>query len=115
MWCVIRLITFNHFSSANEIRELNRKQLDEVQVRLSNSKHAEDLLNNEILQLKNEIITIQNKADENLLKEKNRADELGDENKAIQQKLDSFIDKEVQFFLFFCCSNLHIAPKKHCR
>lgn len=69
--------------------------MDEVQVRLSNSKHTEDLLNNEILQLKNEIITIQNKSDEILLKEKNRGDDLESENKAIQQKLDSVIDKEV--------------------
>lgn len=77
------------------MRELNRKQLDELQVRLSNSKHTEDLLNNEILQLKNEIINIQNKADEILLKEKNRGDDLDSENKAIQQKLDLVIEKEV--------------------
>lgn len=90
-----------NYRSTNEIRELNRNQLEDIQIRLSNSKHAEDLLNNEILRLKNENVNLRNAndslthANENFILEKNRADALDTHNKQIQQQLDTLVVKEV--------------------
>lgn len=82
------------------MRELNRKQLDEVETRLSNAKHTEDLLNNQILKLQYDLIAMQNKCDsyvkahDNSVREKNRADALDKQNNELKQKLESITSKE---------------------
>lgn len=39
--------------STNNINAIHRKQIDDFEIRLSNNKHIENELNNEILTLKN--------------------------------------------------------------
>lgn len=81
---------------------MNQKQLDEVQTRLSNAKHTEDLLNNEILQLKNENIALKDKCDAladvhvDYKTEKSRADDLDRQNSEMRQQLDTLVGKEVR-------------------
>lgn len=81
---------------------MNQKQLDEVQTRLSNAKHTEDLLNNEILQLKNENIALKDKCDAltdvhvDYKAEKSRADDLDRQNSEMRQQLDTLVGKEVR-------------------
>lgn len=75
--------------------------MDEIQARLSSAMHTEDLLNNDILKLSNENLSLKNQCDslklsnENYLAEKRRADELDKDNTEMKIQLDTFIGKEV--------------------
>lgn len=89
------------------MRELNRKQLDEAETRLSNAKHTEDQLNNQILKLQYDIIALQNKCDnyvgahDNFLREEQRTKSLEQENNELKQKLDLITSREVRLIILF--------------
>lgn len=82
------------FRSTNEVREIHRKQMDDIETRLSNAKHNEQILNNELGQIKNQFILEQN----DWQKDKCRADALEKQLNEIQQMINH---KEVVFFYFF--------------
>lgn len=45
------------FRSTNEVRDIHKEQMNEMEIRLSNSKQSESMLIDEISKLKNEYIT----------------------------------------------------------
>lgn len=51
------LIFFFKFRTTNEVREVHQKQMEDIEIRLSNAKENENILINEISKLKNQFIT----------------------------------------------------------
>lgn len=47
--------------STNEVRDIHKEQINEIEIRLSNSKQSEALLIDEVSKLKNDYITKQAK------------------------------------------------------
>lgn len=53
---IVSFFPFN-FRSTNEVRDIHRDQMNEMEIRLSNSKQSEAILIDEISKLKNDYIT----------------------------------------------------------
>lgn len=55
----ILLGTLHFYRTTNEVRDIHRKQLEDLEIRVSNYKHNEVLLNEEITKLKTNIEKLQ--------------------------------------------------------
>lgn len=77
--------------STNEVREIHKKQLDDLEIRLSNSKQNENLLNEEVNQLKQKLSAQQNECD----RETRRRIELEGRVATLSQTVAQLHEKEV--------------------
>lgn len=75
--------------TTNEVREIHRKQLNEAETRLANSKHAENQLSEELSNLKTKFVQLQNANDD----EKRHASALQIQLSTLQR---TFNEKEVR-------------------
>lgn len=78
------------------MRDIHQKQLDEMDIRLSNAKQSETVLIDELAQLKTQYITKMAEYE----KEKNRVQELEKQIVAISQSLTESQHNEVNTHLY---------------
>lgn len=79
----------NFTRTTNEVREIHRKQLNEAETRLANSKHAENQLSEELSNLKTKYVKLQSANDD----EKRHVSALQMQVSTLQKALD---EKEVK-------------------
>lgn len=59
--CCKKITIFFLNRSTNEVRDIHKEQINEIEIRLSNSKQSEAMLIDEVSKLKNDYITQQAK------------------------------------------------------
>lgn len=57
------LLIISYHRSTNEVRDVHRKQLEDAEIRLSNSKHNESVLNNELVNAKLQLTALKSDFD----------------------------------------------------